>query len=106
MKSVVRCAQLLEALRHKTVRSLFDSREGPWKFSSDLSFLPQLECAPADTRYTLTEISSREFSWGYSVAGRPSCDESHSEDSSPTFQPLPTPTPLYVKALSYHKICT
>jgi len=28
MKSVARCAQLLEALRHKTVGSVFDSRGG------------------------------------------------------------------------------
>ena len=106
MKSVASCAQFLEALRHKTVGSVFDSRDGPWKFSSDLSFLLQLECISADTRYTLTEMSTREFSWGYSAAGCPRCDEPHSADSSPTFQPLPIPPPAYGNSLPYHKIYT
>ena len=57
MKSVASCAHMFEALRHKTGGSVFDSRQGPWKFTSDLPFRPQLQCTTAATKYSLTEMT-------------------------------------------------
>jgi len=54
--------QLVETLYHGVGGSGFDSRYGPWKFSSELFFLSVF--SSRESPKPLTEMSTAEFLWG------------------------------------------
>ena len=83
--------QLVEALRQNTGGPGFDSRWGPWEFSSNPIFLPtfsSLGVHSASNRNEYQEISLGEKRGQRVELCCPICAEYHSKDGSPTFQTL------------------